>query len=87
VTAVKAVGGTQYANVIAAWPLMTTAKLNEYRNAGIRVWLWPIPANEPGDAEETETLEKLWNLGKAYAWVANDIQEVQEYLASKEAVA
>jgi hypothetical protein len=73
VSAVKAIGN----NVLVRHTLITPSKLNEYNNAGIRVWIWTV--------DDDPEYEKLWNLGKAYAWVCNDLPEAQEFLAEKEA--
>ncbi len=75
VAAVKAVGG----NVFIKHTLLTPAKLNEYNNAGVRVWVWTVDT----DAE----FEKVYNFGRAYAWVTNDLVEAQDFLAEKEAAA
>jgi len=75
VSTVKAIGN----NVLVKYTLMTTPKLNEYTNAGIKVWIWTL--------DDEQQMEKVWNLGKAYAWMANDLVRAQDFLAEKEATA
>jgi glycerophosphoryl diester phosphodiesterase len=73
IATVKAVGN----NVLVKYSLITTPKLNEYNNAGIKVWIWTL--------RDEEQMGKVWNLGKAYAWCTNDLVLAQDFLAEKEA--
>ncbi|HEX6759052.1 MAG TPA: hypothetical protein VF086_11710 [Propionibacteriaceae bacterium] len=53
----------------------TAAKVAEYSNAGIRVWLSTM--------DSTADYDSAWALsesGKVYAWVVNDLLDARAYL-------
>jgi len=66
----------QYAsNIFLDHRYATLAKVAEYSNAGIRVWLWTMSS--------TAEYDNAWGLsvnGTVYAWVVNDLLDALEYL-------
>jgi glycerophosphoryl diester phosphodiesterase len=62
-------------NVFLDHRYATAAKVAEYSNAGIRVWLSAM--------DSTAEYDKAWALsgsGKVYAWVVNDLLDARDYL-------
>lgn len=62
-------------NVFVSHTQATAAKVAEYSNAGIRVWLSTM--------DSTADYDNAWALsesGKVYAWVVNDLLDARAYL-------
>jgi glycerophosphoryl diester phosphodiesterase len=62
-------------NVFLDHRYATAAKVAQYSNAGIRVWLWTM--------DSTAAYDNAWGLseaGSAYAWVVNDLLDARDYL-------
>jgi glycerophosphoryl diester phosphodiesterase len=63
-------------NVFIPHDKATPAKVNEYNNAGIKVWLSTLTT--------TAEFELAWSKGKVYAWVVNDLLGARDWLKARQ---